>query len=337
MTISRLRRETRRCASAPGAILRPHRSGSHAFVVRGSGRSKILIDDHEVAALPAQAESYDIMAALFSDALGEGYVRLRAGKPVRIAIEMVCQPGLYHVLRFGCRPPEPPDLLDRAIAAARAADVVVLMVGTNQDIETESQDRDTTSLPGPQDELVERVLDANPSTAIIVNAGRAIDLPWASKASTILYSWLPGHAYGPALAAVLAGDLEPGGRLPITIAAAPDGYPAYDTVPDSDGKLYYRDSYLVGYRGFDAARAQSAFCFGHGVGYTDFSYERLTTSASHVDVNESLTASVVVRNTGTRSGKEIVELYVPGPAHGIPAHHGSSQRSLRSTYRRPRR
>lgn len=114
------------------------------------------------------------MAALFSDALGKGHVRLRAGKPVRIAIEMVCQPGLYHVLRFGNRPPEPPDLLDRAIAAARAADVVVLMVGINQDIE--SRDRDTTSLPGPQDELVERVLDANPSTAIIVNAGRAIDL-----------------------------------------------------------------------------------------------------------------------------------------------------------------
>ena len=221
VTISRLRRETRRCASAPGRSSDPtDREATPSSSGRGSGRSKILIDDHEVAALPAQAESYDIMAALFSDALGEGYVRLRAGKPVRIAIEMVCQPGLYHVLRFGCRPPEPPDLLDRAIAAARAANVVVLMVGTNQDIETESQDRDTTSLPGPQDELVERVLDANPSTAIIVNAGRAIDLPWASKASTILYSWLSGHAYGPALAAVLARDLEPGGRLPITIAAA---------------------------------------------------------------------------------------------------------------------
>ena len=114
------------------------------------------------AALPAQAGCYDIMAALFSDTLGKGHVRLRAGKPVRIAIEMVCQPGLYHVLRFGNRPPEPPDLLDRAIAAARAADVVVLMVGTNQDIETESQERDTTSLPGPQDEIVERVLDAKP-------------------------------------------------------------------------------------------------------------------------------------------------------------------------------
>ena len=141
---------------------------------------------------------------------------------------------------------------------------------------------------------------------------------WVSKASTILYCWLPGHAFGLALAAVLAGDLEPGGRLPITIAGAPDGYPAYDTVPDSDGKLYYRDSYFVGYHGFDAARAQSAFCFGHGIGYTDFSYERLTTLASHVDVNESLTASVVVLNTGTRSGKEVVQLYVPGPAHGIP-------------------
>ena len=101
--------------------------------------------------------------------------------------------------------------------------------------------------------------------------------------------------------------------------------------------MYYRDSYFVGYHGFDATRAQSAFCFGHGIGYTYFSHERLTTLASHVDVNESLTALVVVRNTGTPSGKEVVQLYVPGSAHGIPAHRGSSQRSLRSTYRRPRR
>jgi beta-glucosidase len=231
---------------------------------------------------------------------------------------MLAEPGNYHMLRFGCRPPVPAELLDRALAAAREADAVVLMVGTDQDIETESRDRTTSSLPGGQDELVERVLDANPSTAIVVNAGRAVDLPWARKASTILYSWLPGHGFGPALAAVLAGDLEPGGRLPITIAAARDDYPAYGTVPDGDCRLRYQDAHLVGYRGFDAAGIQPAFCFGHGLGYTDFAYEQLTASTSSLDCDASLTASVVVRNTGRRDGREIVQLYVSGPAGGIP-------------------
>jgi beta-glucosidase len=237
---------------------------------------------------------------------------------VRVDIEMLSEPGSYHMLRFGCRPPVPADLLDRAVAAARKADAVVLIVGTDQDIETESRDRTTSGLPGGQDELVERVLEANPSTTIVVNAGRAVDLPWAAKAPTILYSWLPGHGFGPALAAVLAGDLEPGGRLPITIAESRDDYPAYDTVPDSDCRLHYHDAHLVGYRGFDAAQIAPAFCFGHGLGYTDFAYEQLATSVSRLGRNASLTASVVVRNTGHRSGREIVQLYVSGPTRGIP-------------------
>jgi beta-glucosidase len=299
-------------------VLTPDRTGSYAFSVRGSGASRLMVDGDQIAALPALAGPEDPFAAWFVDALAEGAVQLTADRPVRIDIEMLCTPGNYHMLRFGCRPPVPADLLDRALAAAREADAVVLMVGTDQDIETESRDRATSSLPDGQDELVERVLDANASTAIVVNAGRAVDLPWAGRASTILYSWLPGHGFGPALAAVLAGDLEPGGRLPITIAASPDDYPAYGTVPDADGRLHYHDAHLVGYRGFDAAGIAPAFCFGHGLGYTDFAYERLTTSASHLDRAASLTASVLVRNTGHRDGREIVQLYVSGPAHGIP-------------------
>jgi beta-glucosidase len=299
-------------------VLTADRSGTHVFSVRGSGASRIVVDGHQVAALGALAGPADPFAAWFVDALAEGDVELAAGRPVRVDLEMVCEPGSYHMLRFGCRPPDPVDLLERAITAARKADAVVLMVGTDQDIETESRDRTTSSLPGGQDELVQRVLEANPSTVIVVNAGRAVDLPWAARASTILYSWLPGHGFGPALAAVLAGDLEPGGRLPITIAACRDDYPAYDTVPDGDCRLHYRDSHLVGYRGFDAADVAPAFCFGHGLAYTDFAYGQLATSASSLGRDETLTASVVVRNTGDRTGREIVQLYVSGPARGIP-------------------
>jgi len=225
---------------------------------------------------------------------------------------------MYHLLLFGCRPPAPPDLLERAIDAARIADAVVVVVGTDQDIETESRDRATTALTGGQDELVERVLDVDPATAIVVNAGRAVALPWAEEASTILYSWLGGHAFGPALARVLAGDLEPSGRLPISIAANADDYPGYSTTPDAGGRLHYRESHLVGYRGLDAAGATPAFCFGHGIGYTDFAYERLTISISHLTSEPSVTAAVTLRNTGQRTGKEVVQVYVSGPTAGTP-------------------
>jgi beta-glucosidase len=295
-------------------VLTPDRSGRHTFSVRGSGPTRILVDGAEVAALAAQSGPHDIIAAWFSDELGEGHVDLQAGRPVRVEIEMRCEPGMYHLLLFGCRPPAAPDLLKRAVDAAGAADAVVVVVGTDQDIETESRDRATTALAGGQDELVERVLAVNPASTIVVNAGRAVALPWAEKASTILYSWLGGHAFGPALARVLAGDVEPGGRLPISIAAHADDYPGYNTTPDAGGRLHYRDSHFVGYRGFDAAGATPAFCFGHGIGYTDFAYERLTLPTSHSTAEPSVTAAVAVRNTGPRTGKEVVQVYVSGPA-----------------------
>src|SRR5207249_4046383 len=119
---------------------------------------------------------------------------------------------------FGCQPPVSPGLLERAEAAAADADVVVLVVGETPDSGVESADRSTTKLPDNQIELIERVCAANSNTIVVVNVAHAVDMPWAEQAGAVLCTWFAGQEFGPALAAVLSGDLEPGGRLPITMA-----------------------------------------------------------------------------------------------------------------------
>ncbi|HEY7074280.1 MAG TPA: glycoside hydrolase family 3 C-terminal domain-containing protein [Solirubrobacteraceae bacterium] len=281
--------------------LAPRASGAHAFSVRGSGPARLRVAGAPVASLdPEPGDS-----ALFSAREGRAEVSLHAGVEVPFEAELEVGAGGLHRVELACAAPEPADRLERAAAAAAAADVAILLVGTGDDIEAESVDRATTALPGEQEELGRRVLAANPRTVVVVNAGGAVDLAWARAAPVVLYAWFGGQEMADALAAVLAGDLEPGGRLPLTLAREHADWPAYDTTPDAGGRLAYRESLLVGYRHFDARGLDPEFCFGHGLGYTEFAYERLSVSG--------LRAEVTVRNAGARPGKEVVQLYVEPP------------------------
>lgn len=300
------------------AVLEPDRDGAYSFAVKGSGPTRLLVDGHEVAALRGLASSGDPLAAWYSEAQGVGDAMLAAGAPVLVEVEMRHEGDANAVMVIGCRPPEPPDLLERAVALAGAADTVVLVVGTSAEIESESTDRTSTELPREQVELVEAVLDTNQRTIVVVNAGSAIDLPWAARAAAVLYVWFPGDAYPDALAAGLTGELEPGGRLPLTLAASPSHYPVREVSPDETGSLQYDESVFVGYRHFDALGHRPAFCFGHGLGYTDFEYLELTVSASTLRAEQSLSVIVVVRNIGARAGKEVVQLYVSPTSPPLP-------------------
>ena len=122
------------------------------------------------------------------------------------------------------------------------------MVGTTEEVESEGFDRDTLDLPGRQDELVARVLEANPRTVVVVNAGAPVLLPWTDDVAAVLLAWFPGQEFGDALADVLLGAAEPGGRLPTTWPAAAGGLPS--TRP-ADGVLDYSEGLFVGYRGDD--------------------------------------------------------------------------------------
>ncbi len=288
------------------AMLTAERAGLHRFTVSGTDPVRLRVDGRlvESAAVPARP--------WFTQAVAACDARLRPDRAGRVEIEMDVGARPFHQLSFACRPPADPDALQRACDAARRADAVVLVVGTHEQLETQGADRTTTALPGLQQELAQRVIAANPATAVIVNAGAPVDLEWARGARALMYGWFAGDEFGPALAAVLCGELEPGGRLPVTLAASPADYGAWATAPDGDGRLRYAESLHVGYRHFDAAGIEPEFCFGHGLGYTEFAYEHARAAAA----GEHVVVDVTVRNVGRRAGKEVVQVYVappPGP------------------------
>ncbi len=209
-------------------------------------------------------------------------------------------------LEFGAAPPSPADAIERAVAVAREADVAIVVVGTGPTLDTEGQDRPTMSLPGAQDDLIRAVAAANPRTIVCVNAGSPVNMDWAHTVPGLLQCWLPGAEWGNALADVLLGDREPGGRLPTTFPVRVEDSPAHTTYPGADGHVEYADGLLMGYRGYDRAGTEPRFCFGHGLSYTTFEYGAVTV--------EGRTVRVEVTNTGQRTGAEVLQIYVHRPA-----------------------
>jgi beta-glucosidase len=142
--------------------------------------------------------------------------------------------------------------------------------------------------------------------------------------AAVIYAWLPGQEFGHALADVLLGVAEPGGRLPVTLAKRAADFPAFDTTPGGEEELVYAEGVNLGYRGFDAADVEPRFAFGHGLGYTTFEYETLELASDGLAEGEPLELRVKLRNTGARPGKEVVQVYVadleasvPRPAHEL--------------------
>lgn len=298
------------------ARLRPAVTGNYTFSVRGSDNCGLSVAGRRL--IDFAPTDQDLAAALFSEHEARGMITLQAGEDALVEVTLDASPKRFHLLAIGCQEPEPGDAMALAERLAADADVAVVVVGTTEDDERESADRDTTRLPGNQDELVRRVLAANPRTVVVVNAASAVDLPWADAAPAVLYTWFPGEAFGPALADVLDGTCEPGGRLPITLGERLEDYAVRSTIPDERGQLVYEESVFVGYRHFDANGIEPAFCFGHGLGYGTVSFEALEVSKGELYAGDEVEVRVRVRNTGDRATKEIVQCYVGDPEASVP-------------------
>ncbi|HEX3649410.1 MAG TPA: glycoside hydrolase family 3 C-terminal domain-containing protein [Pseudonocardiaceae bacterium] len=193
------------------------------------------------------------------------------------------------------RPHREPEVdLAAAVGLARSSDVAVVVVGTTEQVESEGYDRRTLVLPGGQDELVRAVTEANPRTVVVLNVGAPVLLPWRDDVGALVLSWFGGQEVGDALADVLTGAREPGGRLPTTWPQIEDG--VLTTTP-TDGALAYTEGVRLGYR----TGAVGAYPFGHGVGYTTWEYLSLDAVPDGFAVR--------LRNTGSRAGKEVVQVY----------------------------
>ena len=168
------------------------------------------------------------------------------------------------------RPPD--DALTVAADAARAADVALVVVGTDGRWETEGKDRSTLRLPGDQDALVSAVAAANPRTVVVVNSGAPVEMPWADEVPGIVQVWYPGQEGGTAIVDVLLGDVDASGRLPTTFPVRLEDTPAFRFYPGDGQTLHYGEGLMVGYRHYDTRGVDPRFCFGHGLSYTTFAY-----------------------------------------------------------------
>lgn len=210
--------------------------------------------------------------------------------------------------------PAPPveDALSAAAQVAADADVALVLVGTTIEVESEGRDRASLALPGAQDELVRRVIAANPRTLVVVNAGAPVLLPWLDEPApdgpaAVLWWWLPGQEAGHALAAVLLGTLEPAGRLPWTLPAREEDVPVPHARPVG-GVLAYGEGVDIGYRAWQRSRRQPARPFGFGLGWGLWSYDRLEVAGSVAE--DDLTVTVGLTNLGRRAASEVVQVYV---------------------------
>ncbi|NGO09835.1 glycosyl hydrolase [Streptomyces sp. HC44] len=295
----------------------PRESGPHTFGMRGMGEFTLKVDGTTYFDGPQLPERDDPFEAFFAPPVPRAEAELRAGEPVEVSLKYIVaipESRTMKVVGFTLAHQEPqrdPDeLIAEAVEAARGADTAVVVVATTERVESEGFDRKDLRLPGRQDDLVRAVAAANPNTVVIVNSGSPVELPWRDQVAAVLLGWFPGQEGGAALADVLTGAYEPGGRLPTTWGSFEDA-PVTQVTP-SGGELPYSEGVFIGYRAWDrdmekrAGRTPS-YAFGHGLGYTDWTYESVKV--------EGTTATVRVTNSGARTGREVVQVYL-APTEG---------------------
>ncbi|MDG9717128.1 glycoside hydrolase family 3 protein [Streptomyces sp. DH24] len=291
----------------------PRETGTHTFGIKGIGAFTLTVDGTTYFDGEQRPTKDDPFISFFGAPEPRAEARLTAGEPVEVSLRYVVEfpedlPMKVVGFTLCHQEPlrDPDELIAEAVEAARGADTAVVVVATTDRVESEGFDRTDLALPGRQDDLVRAVAAANPDTVVVVNSGSPVELPWREDVAAVLLSWFPGQEGGAALADVLTGAAEPGGRLPTTWGSLRDA-PVTRVVPE-DGRLPYDEGVFIGYRAWQREGRTPAYPFGHGLGYTDWSYESVAVDGT--------TARVRVRNTGDRPGREVVQIYVAPTAPG---------------------
>ncbi len=285
--------------------------GAYDFTLVQAGRARLLLDGEVVLdGVTAPPPLGDAFFGQGSEQMST-VVELAEDQVVDLVIEFSNEDAVTLAgVTVGTRLAPVDDLIDRAEAAARAADAVVLVVGTNDDWETEGHDRDTLDLPGDQDELVRRVVAANPNTAVVVNTGSPVALPWADDVPAILQSWFGGQEMADAIVDIVTGAADPAGRLGTTFPERLEHAPAFGNFPGENGEVRYGEGVLMGYRWYEARALPVRFPFGHGLSYTTCSIGAPALPSTVFAPGSTLPLEVVVTNTGRRRGSEVVQCYV---------------------------
>ena len=262
-----------------------------------------------------------------------GTASLTAGQPAAIEVtykhtttsSSTAPENVAAIAQLGWLPPgQTPPSVTAAAAAASKAQTAIVFAGTFQ---SEGFDQPNLNLSGVDDQLIDAVAKANPHTIVVLNAGGPVLMPWLDKVAAVVEAWYPGQQDGAAIASVLFGDTDPGGKLPMTFPASASQPLSADPsrFPGINGQVDYSEGLDIGYKWYDAQGDTPLFPFGYGLSYTTFSFHGL-----HIQTVPGHAALVraTVTNTGSRRGTEVAQLYL-----GDPASTGEPARQLRGFQR----
>ncbi len=307
----------------------PATSGLHRFSLASAGLARLLVNGQRVVDNWSQQTRGDSYFG-FGTTEVIGGIELVAGDPVDISIEYSRQQApMLAAVRIGHQEPEDPGAVAAAAALAAACDVAIVCVGLNGEWESEGHDRADMELAGQQNALVAAVVAANPRTIVVLQTGSPVTLPWLTDVPALLQAWYPGQECGNAIADVLLGVAEPGGRLPQTFPLRLEDNPAYLNYPGENGRVRYGEGLFVGYRYYDKKQITPLFPFGYGLTYTTFAYGDAQLSAAEITTDETVRVSVPITNTGERTGSEIVQLYIADPVARLVRPHKELKRFAR--------
>ncbi|GKT41948.1 putative beta-glucosidase I [Colletotrichum spaethianum] len=331
-------------------VLVPERSGEWDFGLSVHGTGELYIDGKLVV---SNVENQRLGSSFLGCGTVEelGTMKLEAGRSYRVLVRFGCSAtskvkasgtvdfGQGGVRFSGCPRLEPAAAIKEAVEVAKSVDQVVVCTGLSGEWESEGFDRTTMALPPGTDDLVAAVLAANPNTAVVVQSGTPVAMPWIEQAGAVLHAWFGGNESGNGIADVLFGDVNPilrqAGKLPLTMPRRVADNPAALSFRSDNGRVLYSEDIYVGYRWYDTLDIDPLFPFGHGLSYTTFEVSDLEVSEAsaktngynngtngHVNGNnavklqepDNLVVNVKVTNTGSRAGAEVIQVYVTPPA-----------------------
>ncbi|CAG8389649.1 unnamed protein product [Penicillium salamii] len=304
-------------ADAEGYFI-PEESGIYDFGLTVRGTAKMYVDGE---LLINNADVQRPGRSFFGSGTVEetASLELEAGKRYKVLIQWGCSATAKHknpgVVEFGnggfrfgaCKRLSLEDGISEAVKVASEVDQVVLIAGLSAEWEAEGEDRSHMNLPPHSDDLISRVLDSNPNTVVVIQSGTPVEMPWVSKAKSILHAWYGGNETGNAIADVVFGDVNPSGKLPLTFPRRLKDNPTFFNYRSEGGRVLYGEDVYVGYRYYDALEMDTLFPFGHGLSYTTFEVSDLELVMKSEGSSQ---LKCKVRNTGSRSGAEVLQVYL---------------------------
>jgi len=277
-------------------------TGTYEIGVNADNGVRVFLDDHLVV---------DSWTDAAPDKLKSGFVELVVGEKYALRVEFYENRGEAMAV-LGLAPQYIPQIeIEKAVSLSQKSDVVILCVGLNKELEGESYDRKDLNLPADQVELIQAVTAANPRTIVVLfNATPVLMHDWQMQTPAILEAFYPGQAGGYALAEILAGEVNPSGKLPLTLPKKWEDCPAYTSYPGVKEAATYTEGIFVGYRHFDRLKIQPNFPFGHGLAYTTFEYQNLEITPAKIKPESAISVKFQLTNTGKQAGDEVVQLYL---------------------------